>query len=63
MGKILDLISDVLETLNNNQYIFWVIVGCVGALVILVTLLIVLNVKSISVVLSSRKKNKEKHRK
>lgn len=45
MGIVLDFFNDVLNTLKENPHIFWVIVGCVGSLVILVALLIVLNAK------------------
>lgn len=48
MLNVLDLFNDVLKNLEENPHLLWVIIGCVGALVILVVLLIVLNTKKTS---------------
>ena len=46
METILNFINDVLNTLKENPHLFWIVVGCVGALLILIVLLIVLNAKN-----------------
>ena len=45
METILNFINDVLNTLKENPHLFWIVVGCVGALLLLIVLLIVLNAK------------------
>lgn len=45
METILKFFDDVLNTLKENPHLFWIVIGCVGALLILIVLLIVLSAK------------------